>query len=197
MIVESQPQAFFLRVIKLIGLLVPAQFRSEWRREWEAEVVNRWLQLEKWGRLDAQSKADLWKRIQGALLDTLCFQQRRTQMLLVALNMVVAALTGYGAGQEIIARGILKYQTQPFLLSLAGSVVSILFMTSGIAMLRQWSTARRLIITTGMLSIVVHVYGSLPPHRNMGYLALLVGAGYGLFMLVVFEWSRRLNLAPN
>jgi hypothetical protein len=31
----------------------------------------------------------------------------------------------------------------------------------------------------------------------MGYLALLVGAGYGLLMLVVFEWSRRLNLVPN
>jgi hypothetical protein len=197
MIAESQSQAFFLRVVRLIGVLVPAEFRSEWRREWEAEVINRWLQLERWGRLDSQSKADLWKRIRGALVDTLWFQQRRTQVLLVTLNMVVAALTGYGAGQEIMARGILKYQTQPFVLSLAGIVVSILFVTSGIAMLRRWSVARRLIIATGMLSIVVHVYGSLPPHRNMGYVALLVGAGYALLMLVVFEWSRRFNLVPN
>jgi hypothetical protein len=197
MIAESQSRAFFLRVVRLIGVLVPAQFRSEWRREWEAEVINRWLQLERWGRLDAQSKADLWKRIRGALVDTLWFQQRRTQVLLVTLNMVVAALTGYGAGQEIMARGILKYQTQPFVLSLAGIVVSILFVTSGIAMLRRWSVARRLIIATGMLSIVVHVYGSLPPHRNMGYVALLSGAGYGLLMLVVFEWSRRRNLVSN
>jgi hypothetical protein len=197
MIGETQSQAFFLRVVRLIGVLVPAQFRSEWRREWEAEVINRWLQLERWGKLDAQSKADLWKRIQGALADTLWFQQRRTQMLLVTLNMVVAALTGYGAGQEIMARGILKYQTQPFVLSLAGIVVSILFVTSGVAMWRRWSNARPLIITTGVLSMVVHVYGSLPPHRIMSYPALLVGAGYGLLMLLVFEWSRRRNLIPN
>lgn len=197
MIAESQSQAFFLRVVRAIGLLVPAQFRSEWRREWEAEVINRWLLLEKWGQLDAQSKADLWKRIRGALVDTLWFQQRRIQMLLVTLNMVVAALTVYGAGQEIMTCGILKHQTQPFLLGLAGIVVSILFLTSGIAVLRQWSNVRRLIITTGVLSMVVHVYGSLPPHRIMSYPALLVGAGYGLLMLLVFEWSRRRNLISN
>jgi hypothetical protein len=197
MIAESQSQAFFLRVIRLIGVLVPAQFRAEWRREWEAEVINRWLLLEKWGKLDAQSKSDLWKRVRGALVDAVWFQQTGTQVLLAAVNMLAAALIAYGAGQEIMARGILKYQTQPFVLSLAGIVVSILFVTSGMAMLRRWSSARRLIITTGMLSIVVHVYGSLPPHRNMGYVALLVGAGYGLLMLVMFEWSRRRNLVSN
>jgi hypothetical protein len=197
MIAESQSQAFFLRVVRMIGVLVPAQFRSEWRREWEAEIINRWLLLERWGRLDARSKADLWKRMRGALVDALWFQQRRTQMLLVTLNMLVAVPMVYGAGQEILARGILKYQTQPFLLSLAAIVVSILFVTSGIAMLRRWSTARRLIITTGMLSMLVHVYGSLPPHRNMGYPALLAGAGYGFLMLLVFEWNRRCKLVPN
>ncbi len=197
MTAESQSQASFLRVVRMIAVLVPAQFRSEWRREWEAEIINRWLLLERWGRLDARSKADLWKRIQGALADTLWFQQRRIQMLLVALNILMAVLTVYGAGQEIMARGILRYQTQPFLLSLAAIVVGILFVTSGMAMLRRWSTARRLIITTGMLSIIVHIYGSLPPHRTMGYLALLAGAGYGLLMLLVFEWSRRCKLVPN
>ena len=196
MIVESQSQAFFVRTLRLMGMLVPAQFRSDWRREWEAEVVNRWLLLERWGRLDAQSQADLWKRIRGALIDILWFQQRRTQMLLVSLNLIVAALTGYGAGQEIMAGGILKHQSQPFFLSLAGLAVSILFVTSGVAILRRWSNVRRLIITTGVLSMVVHVYGSLPPHRIMSYPALLVGAGYGLLMLLVFEWSRRRNQIP-
>jgi hypothetical protein len=152
MIVESQSQAFFLHAIRLIGVLVPAQFRSDWRREWEAEVINRWLHLEKWGRLDAESKSDLWKRIRGALVDTLWFQQRRIQMLLVSLNLVVAALTGYGAGQELLVRGIIKYETKPFVLSLAGLAVSILFVTSGVAILRRWSNVRRLIITTGVLS---------------------------------------------
>jgi hypothetical protein len=197
MIAESQSQVFFVRAIRLIGVLVPAQFRSDWRREWEAEVVNRWMLLESWGRLDAQSKADLWKRIRGALVDTLWFQQRRIQILLVSLNLLVAALTGYGAGQQIMAGGILKHETRPFFLSLAGIVVSTLFVASGIAVLRRWSIARRLILATGMLSILVHVYGSLPPHRIMSYPALLVGAGYGLLMLLVFEWSRRRNLIPN
>jgi hypothetical protein len=194
MIVESQSQAFFVRMLRLIGMLVPAQFRSDWCREWEAEVVNRWLQLERWGRLDAQSKADLWKRIRGAMIDTLWFQQRRIQMLLVALNLVVAALTGYGAGQQIMAGGILKHEMRPFFLGLAGIVVSTLFVASGIAVLRGWSIARRLILATGVLSIVVYVYGWLPPHRIMGYVALMVGAGYGLLMLLVFEWNRKRNL---
>jgi hypothetical protein len=197
MIVESPSQACLVRMVRLMGMLVPAQFRSDWCREWEAEVVNRWLQLERWGRLDAQSKADLWKRIRGALIDVLWFQQRRIQLLLVTLNLVAAALTSYGAGQEIMAGGILKHEAQPFFLSLAGLVVSILFVTSGVAMLRRWSNARPLIIATGALSILVHVYGSLPPHRIMSYAAVLVGAGYGLLMLLVFEWSRRRNLIPN
>jgi hypothetical protein len=194
MIAESQSQIFFLRLVKAIGLLVPAQFRSEWCREWEAEVINRWLLLEKWGRLDAQSKLDLLQRIRGALVDALWFQQRRTQLLLVTLNLLVAALTAYGAGQEFIVRVILCRQTQPFLLSLGGLIVSSLFMISGVAMFRQWLTARRLVLATGTLSILLHVYGALPPHRNMGYGALLVGAGYGLVMLLAFEWNRQRSL---
>jgi hypothetical protein len=51
-----------------------------------------------------------------------------------------------------------------------------------------------LIIVTGTLSILVYVYGALPPHRNMGILVLIVGAGYGLLMLVVFEWNQKRTL---
>ena len=32
-----------------------------------------------------------------------------------------------------------------------------------------------------------HVYGALPPHRNMGYLALLIGAGYAVVMIAVYQ----------
>jgi hypothetical protein len=194
MIAESQSQVFFLRVVRAISLLVPAQFRSEWRREWEAEIISRWLLLERWGRLDDQSKLDLLKRTQGALRDAIWFQQRRTRLVLVTLNMLVAALSVFGALPEFIVRGIFYHQTQPLLLSSAGLIVSLLFVISGIAMLRQWQTARRLVIATGTFSVLLHVYGALPPHRNMGYLALLVGAGYGLVMLLGFEWNRRRNL---
>jgi hypothetical protein len=194
MIREFQSPTFLLRLVRATSLLVPEEFRSEWRREWEAEVINRWLLLEKWGRLDRHSKLDLLKRVQGALRDAICFQQRRTRLLLVTLNMLVAALTAFGALQELIVSGILYRQMQPFLLSLAGMIVSVLFMRSGIAMLRQWLTARRLVIATGTFSVLLHVYGALPPHRTMGYVALLVGAGYGLVMLLAFEWNRRRNL---
>ena len=184
-----QTPGIYLWIIAAIGRLVPRQSRLEWRREWEAEIVSRWLLLKDWERLNARNKIDLFRRVQGALLDVLCFQQTRTRFGFVALNTVVALLIGYGALQEFVICGIGDRQIRPLLLSLGGIVVSLLFVTSGIALLRQWRTVRRLIILTGTLSIVLHVYGALPPHRIMGVLALIVGAGYGLVILVVFEWK--------
>jgi hypothetical protein len=99
-----------------------------------------------------------------------------------------------GAWQGFIVWGILNPQMQPLLVSLSGIIVSLLFAISAIAMLGRWPKARGLIILTGTLSILLHVYGALPPHRNMGILALIVGAGYGLVVLVVFEWNGRRNL---
>ena len=188
-----QSPGVYLFIIRAISLLMPKESRLEWRREWEAEVVSRWLLLKQWDRLSAHSKVDLFKRVQGSLLDALCFRQGRTSMVLVALNILVALTTGFGALQEFIIRGIGYQQMQPLLLSSAAIIVSILFITSGIALFRRWSTARRLITLTGTLSILVHVYGVLPPHRNMGYLVLIVGAGYGLVMLVGFEWNEKRN----
>jgi hypothetical protein len=188
---DQQPQIYLL-LIRLASFLVPAEFRSEWRREWQAEVVCRWLLLEKRGTLNTQTKFDLWKRVRGAVLDALWFQ--RAHLLLVMLNLTVAALTAFGAVQEFIVRAFLKPQTEPLIVSVVAISVSCLFMTSGIAMWRQRRNARRLIFTTGVLSILLHVYGVLPPHRTMGYIAFLVGAGYGLLMLVVFEWQHRRNL---
>ncbi len=112
----------------------------------------------------------------------------------MTLNLVVAVLTGFGALQEFIVGGILNRQMQPLLISLMAIIVSILFVISGVAMLRRWATTRRLIIVTGALSILLHIYGGLPPHRNMGILVLIVGAGYGLLMLLVFEWNQKRNL---
>jgi hypothetical protein len=126
----------------------------------EAEVVNRWLHLERWGRLDVRTREIFGSEFE-ALVDTLWFQQRRIQMLLVSLNLIVAALTGYGAGQELLVCGIIKYETRPFVLSLAGLAVTTLFVASGIAC-GDVGPQRRLILATGMLSIVVHVYGWLP-----------------------------------
>lgn len=188
---KAPTPVFFLHVVRAICLLVPAQNRCEWRQEWEAELIVRWHLLDRWERLNSRTRLDLLRRVAGALTDVLWFQQGRTRLLLVILNMLVAALTALGAGQELIVRGIFARETQPLLLSLAGIIVSLLFLTSAIAMWRRWSAVRCLVIATGAFSILLHVYGAMPPHRNMGYVALVVGAGYGLLMLLLFEWNRR------
>ena len=194
MAVRLQSPKTFLWFIRTISLLVPNASRLEWRREWEAEILNRWLLLQDWERLNLHSQLDLFKRVRGSVLDVLCFQQRRTTLALVTLNVLVASCTGFGAVQEFIIRGIRDRQMQPLLISLMGIIVSTLFIASGIALLRRWPTVRHLIILTGTLSILLHVYGVLPPHRNMGFFVLIVGAGYGLMMLVVFEWNEKRNL---
>ena len=106
-------------------------------------------------------------------------------MTLAVLNILVALLTGFGAVQEIIVRGIRDQETEPFSIGLAGMVVSVLFFTSGIALWRKWPSARGLVIVTATLSILFHVYAALPPHRNVGPVALIVGAGYGLVLLII------------
>src|SRR5512141_2459400 len=113
MSVRTQTPGIYLWIIRAISLLVPKESRLEWRREWEAEIVSRWLLLREWERLNAHSKLDLFKRVQGSFSDVLCFQQRRTSLVLVALNVLVALLTGFGALQESIIRGIRDRQVQP------------------------------------------------------------------------------------
>ena len=189
-----QTPGIYLWIIGAFSLFVPGESRREWRREWEAEIINRWLLLTKWERLDAHSKFDLLKRVRGAFSDVLCFQNRRARLVFTLLNMLVAVLTGFGALQHFIVDGIGGRRMQPLLLSLAAMMVSALFITSGIALWRKWSSVRLLITLTAALSILVHVYGALPPHRNMGFLILIVGAGYGLLMWLGFEWQHRRKL---
>src|SRR6267143_5856456 len=101
---EFQTPAIYLRLIRAMALLVPKQSRVEWRREWEAEIVSRWLVLKKWERLDAHSKLDLLKRVYGAFSDVLWFQQRRTSLVLVALIMLFAPWRGCAAMQGVLYR---------------------------------------------------------------------------------------------
>jgi hypothetical protein len=111
-------------------------------------------------------------------------------MILVVLCFLAALLTGFGAVQELIVRGIIDHEVQPAIIGIIGSVVSILFLVSGIAMWRKWASTRRLAIITGILSIVFHVYAALPPHRNVGPPALIIGVGFGLVLLIVMFSSK-------
>jgi peptidoglycan/LPS O-acetylase OafA/YrhL len=105
-------------------------------------------------------------------------------MVFAVLNIVVALVLGFGVVQEFIVRGLRDRESQPFI-GLAGIVVSVLFITSGVAMWRKWPSARRLAIVTAVSSILFHVYAALPPHRNVGPPALIIGAGYGLVLLII------------
>jgi hypothetical protein len=118
-------------------------------------------------------------------------------MPLIILNIVVALLVGFGAVQELIIRGIRDGELQPALLSLAGIVVSVLFAISAVAMIQKWPNTRRLVAITATLSIVVHVYGAMPPHRNVGPVALIVGAGYGLVLLIITLNSKENRVAAT
>jgi hypothetical protein len=106
-------------------------------------------------------------------------------MVIAILNILVGLLLGFGAVQELIVPGINGGQVQPFVIGLAGTAISLLFLISGIAMWRKWPGTRRLVIVTAVLSILFHVYAALPPHRNVGPPALIIGAGYGLLLLII------------
>ena len=111
-------------------------------------------------------------------------------MVLAVLSILVALLLGFGAVEGFIVRGVRGGEVQPFLILLAGMFVSVLLATSGIALWRQWPMTRRLLVFAGISSVVFHVYAALPPHRNVGMVALIVGAGYGLILLGVGLSSR-------
>ena len=111
-------------------------------------------------------------------------------MLVAVFSILVALFLGFGAAQELIVRGLSRGEVQPFFVGLAGIIVSILLASSGIARLLKLPKARQLVILAAVLSVVFHVYAALPPHRNEGIPALIIGAGYGLLLLVVGLSSR-------
>ena len=181
----------WLRFVRALRFLLPAEARQDWYCEWEAEIINHWQLLQKRNRLNMKSKLDLSRCVAGATHDAVTFPQNRARLVLVVLNILVALALGFGAVQEFVVRGIGEDDPQPFLMSAVGIVVSVLFMVSAIAILRDWSGARRLVLITGVLSILLHIYGALPPHQTFGVLALLLGAGYALVMILVYQWSTR------
>ncbi len=66
-----------LRVISLVGLMVPRRLRRDWRQEWEAEFRYRELLLADWDRLNWRSKLNLLWRSTSAFWDALWLQPQR------------------------------------------------------------------------------------------------------------------------
>jgi hypothetical protein len=117
-------------------------------------------------------------------------------MILGVLCFLVALLLGFGAVQEIIVRGIIDHEVYPAIIGIIGTVISVLFLVTGVAMWGKWPSTRRLTIVTAILSIVFHLYAALPPHRNVGPPALILGAGFGLVLLIVMFSSKGKSAQP-
>ena len=177
----------YLRFIRAMSLLVPRQSRLDWRREWEAEIISHWQMLQQRNRLNLKSKFDLSAKVAGATHDVASFENNKARLVLIVVNILVALTMGFYAVQEFAVHVRDDGRLQPFFLSSAAIIVSLMFIISAVAMLREWSAVRSWVFMTGVLSLLVHVYGALPPHRNMGYLALLIGAGYAVVMMSVYQ----------
>src|SRR5438552_6857452 len=66
-----------LRLIALIGVLVPQRLRADWRQEWEAELQYREALLAEWDQLNWRTKRALLWHSAGAFADALWLQPRR------------------------------------------------------------------------------------------------------------------------
>jgi hypothetical protein len=68
-----------LRLIALVGVIVPRRLRADWRREWESELRHREELLAEWDRLDWRGKLDLLRRSLSAFWDALWLQPKRLE----------------------------------------------------------------------------------------------------------------------
>jgi macrolide transport system ATP-binding/permease protein len=68
-----------LRVIAIVGLIVPRRLRTDWRREWEAELRCHERRLAGWDRLDSRHTQDLVRRSASAFWDALWLQRHRRE----------------------------------------------------------------------------------------------------------------------
>ena len=109
---------------------------------------------------------------------------------IAGLGILVAIFLGYGAVDELVVRGIRGGEDQPLVVGVAGALVSMLVGLAGLALWRQHRTARGLAIVAAVAAIVFHAYAAMPPHRNVGLLALLVAAAYSTALLGIVVGRR-------
>ena len=100
-----------------------------------------------------------------------------------ALGILVATFLGIGAVEELVVRGIRGGEGQPLMVGVAGTMVSMLLGLAAWALWRRRQSARRLAVGAGVAALVFHAYAALPPHRNVGLLALVVAGAYSAALL--------------
>jgi putative ABC transport system permease protein len=172
-----------LRLIALVGVIVPLRLRANWRREWEAELRHREALLTRWDRLDWRAKLDLLRRSASAFRDALWLQPKRLEdemfqdlrygarMLLKHKGFtVVAALTlslGIGANTAIfsVVHAVLlrplPFANQERLVTLwkRDTVSSTPFVELSPAEVRDWGRQSQSFSSVGALPATVYGYG--------------------------------------
>jgi ABC-type proline/glycine betaine transport system permease subunit len=104
--------------------------------------------------------------------------------LLSIVTALIGMLLGFGGLQELVVRGILYREPQPFLVGAIGALVGASLLLTALAHWRRWARWPRLAIAAGSASVLFHLYASMPPERNVGLLAMLLGVGIGIALIV-------------
>jgi predicted permease len=68
-----------IRLIRIIGIIIPRRLRTNWKQEWEAELRYRERTLARWDQLNWRGKFDLLRRSVSAFWDALVLQPRRLE----------------------------------------------------------------------------------------------------------------------
>jgi len=69
----------YVRLIRVIGVIVPRRLRADWKQEWEAELRYREMLLADWDKLNWKTRVDLVRRSLGAFWDALALQPQRLE----------------------------------------------------------------------------------------------------------------------
>jgi hypothetical protein len=117
--------------------------------------------------------------------------------VLSILTAVIGLVLGFGGLQELVVRGIVYREMQPLLVGAVGALIGALLMLAALAHWRRWRTWPRLAVAAGSMSVAFHLYASMPPERNVGLLAMLLGVGIGLTLIVRATREERAPLASR
>ncbi len=69
----------WLRMIRLVSLIVPRRLRAEWRQQWEADLQHHESLLEKWRRSSWRDRRELLRHSSGSFRDALLLQPKRLE----------------------------------------------------------------------------------------------------------------------
>jgi predicted permease len=66
-------------VIRVVSAFIPKRLRTEWRREWEAELLHQESTFANWSRPRWRARMDLVRQSLGSTWDAACLQRRRLE----------------------------------------------------------------------------------------------------------------------